>query len=162
MPSTQRRLARPRRQAQADHAPHGFGVYDSELGYSQFKIRLEYNADLIAFSSKICSSTSPKDFTLPNDADLHPWDAPAHGNGQDSVPCRPIAAAVQSLDLTPTPLTLRNQYTQDLQSPEDDVGRFQHAAIKLRDIYRELSENPAGAQRMICWKNFACATRIKG
>ena len=105
----------------------------------------EYNADLISlFIKDMQLYVAPKDFTLPNDADLHPWDASAHGNGQDSVPRRPIAAAVQSLDLTPTPPTLRNQYKQIFNRLKMTSVDFSTRRDVLRDIYRELSENPGG------------------
>ncbi len=118
---------------------------EANFGYSQFKNWLEYNADLISlFIKDMQLYVAPKDFTLPNDADLHPWDASAHGNGQDSVPRRPIAAAVQSLDLTPTPPTLRNQYKQIFNRLKMTSVDFSTRRDVLRDIYRELSENPGG------------------
>ncbi len=122
---------------------------EANFGYSQFKNWLEYNADLISlFVKDLQLYVASKDFKVASDADLHPWKAPAHANGQTNGQAassrRPIAEAVQSLDLTPTPPTLRNQYKQIFNRLKMTSVDFSTRRDVLRDIYRELTETPNG------------------
>ena len=116
---------------------------EANFGYSQFKNWLEYNADLISlFLKDMQLYVAPKDFELPSDADLHPWVSAERANGQESAPRRPISAAVRSLDLTPTTPTLRTQYKQIFNRLKMTSVDFNTRRDVLRDIYRELTENP--------------------
>lgn len=120
---------------------------EANFGYSQFKTWLENNVDMINLYVKDMQLyVAPKDFTVPVDLDLRPWEAgsAAAVNGQHSLPTRQSpATALQTAtgEGGPKP-SLRMQYKQIFNRLKMTSVDFSTRRDVLRDIYRELSEHP--------------------
>lgn len=120
---------------------------EANFGYSQFKTWLENNVDLINLYVKDMQLyVAPKDFSVPVDLDLLPWEAgsTAAVNGQSVLPTRQSpATALQAAtaEIGPKP-SLRLQYKQIFNRLKMTSVDFSTRRDVLRDIYRELSEHP--------------------
>lgn len=122
---------------------------EANFGYSQFKTWLENNVDIINLYVKDMQLyVAPKDFTVPVDLDLRPWEAtastPTGVNGQHGAHAHHSAAtALQTAtaEAGPHP-SLRLQYKQIFNRLKMTSVDFSTRRDVLRDIYRELSEHP--------------------
>jgi uncharacterized LabA/DUF88 family protein len=127
---------------------------EANFGYSQFKNWLETNVDIVSlFVKEMQLYVAPKDYSVPGDLDLRPWEGSGaglatNGHSQTGNGAKPASisatAALHSpaLDPASAKLTLRLQYKQILNRLKMTSVDFSTRRDVLRDIYRELSERP--------------------
>jgi uncharacterized LabA/DUF88 family protein len=119
---------------------------EANFGYSQFKNWLENNVDMInLFVKDMQLYVAPKDYSLPGDLDLHPWEAGPSSNGHSmtAAPAKsPVHAVQHTMDVTGIKPSLRLQYKQIFNRLKMTSVDFSTRRDVLRDIYRELAEQP--------------------
>ena len=116
---------------------------EANFGFSQFKKWLETNADIISlFAKDMQLFVAPTGFTVPGELDLKPWDSTLPSNGHTASQAQPISAVLQSLETPAQPPSLRSQYQQIFSRLKMTSVDFNTRRDVLRDIYRELGENP--------------------
>ena len=116
---------------------------EANFGYSQFKKWLENNVDLISlFIKDMQLFVAPAGYIAPGELNLTPWDATLSTSSQFIDQTLPISLALQGLDPSAGPPSLRSQYQQIFNRLKMTSVDFSTRRDVLRDIYRELSEQP--------------------
>lgn len=116
---------------------------EANFGYSQFKKWLENNSDLISlFVKDMQLFVAPSGYTVSGDPELMPWEGSSPRNVDTPVQRQPISSALQAIDMSSSPPSLRTQYQQIFSRLKMTSVDFATRRDVLRDIYRELSERP--------------------
>lgn len=116
---------------------------EANFGYSQFKKWLENNSDLISlFVRDMQLYVAPIGFTASTEQDLLPWPIQPSTAPQSENQVQTISSALQSLEGVSVAPSLRSQYQQIFSRLKMTAVDFSTRRDVLRDIYRELSEQP--------------------
>ena len=119
---------------------------EANFGYSQFKKWLEKNSDLISlFLNDMQLFVAPTGFSVSGDMELKPFESTGPSNGDATAESRPISSALQALEASSSPPSLRSQYQQIFSRLKMTSVDYATRRDVLRDIYRELNERPGVA-----------------